>query len=168
MTEDNLAQALETEAQRIEEDSEYSAKRHFNSCDLWSWTHYLLGGPAALLAACATTAIVKNHAESAQLLALAATLFSGLLTFLKPNDRAAQHRTVGNQYLSLRNDSRMFREIDLHESIDEGKKSERLRRLAQRRNDLNSTAPTTPGWAFRKAREGIEQGEATYKVDLHK
>lgn len=164
-TEGEFLNALYSEARRIEEDSEYSAKRHFNTCDLWTWGHYLLGGPAAILAALATTAIVKNNTGWAQLLALAAALFSGLLTFLKPNDRAAQHRTVGNQYLALRNDARIFRHIDLREAVDEGKKAERLRRLAQRRTDLNGSAPTTPNWAFQKARKGIEEGEATYKVD---
>lgn len=165
MTNMKLEDALRDEAKRIEEDVEYSAKRHFETCDLWTWGHYLLGGPATLLAVAATTAIIKNNTDLAQFLSLAAALLSALATFLKPNDRAAQHRAVGNQYLAVRNDARMFREIDLLEQIDEAKKSERLRRLAQRRNDLNSSAPTTPRWAFERARAGIEQGEASYKVD---
>lgn len=165
MTNLKLENALCDEAKRIEEDVEYSAKRHFEACDLWTWGHYLLGGPAALLAVAATTAIIKNHTDLAQFLTLAAALMSALATFLKPNDRSAQHRTVGNQYLAVRNDTRIFREIDLLEAIDYAKKSERLRRLAQRRNELNGSAPTTPRWAFERARAGIEQGETSYKVD---
>lgn len=160
-----LLEALRDEAHRLEEDCIYSAKRHFNACDSWTVGHYILGVPAALLAALATTAMVKNHDNWAPLLALTSALFAALLTFLKPNDRAAQHRSVGNQYLALRNDSRIFRQIDIIEAVDDAKKGERLRRLAQRRNDLNGTAPTTPPWAFRKARRGIEEGEASYKAD---
>ena len=160
-----MIESLRVEAQRIEEDSIYSAKRHFNACEIWTKGHYVLGIPAALLAALVTTALIKNHTEWAQLLALTSALFAGLLTFLKPNDRASQHRAVGNQYLALRNDSRMFREIDLIEPVEDSKKGERLRRIAQRRTDLNASAPTTGNWAFQKARRGIEEGQASYIAD---
>jgi hypothetical protein len=58
------------------------------------------------------------------------------------------------RFLALRNDARMFREIDLAEVNDDSKKSERVRRLAQRRNDLNSSAPSTPRWEFEKTQTG--------------
>lgn len=164
-TEPTIIEALRNESLRIEEDTEHSAKRHFNTCDLWSMLHYALGVPATILAAAASTALVKNDHGWAQLMGLAVALFAALMTFLKPSDRASQHRAVGNQYLALRNDARMFREIDLAEAIDDSKKSERLRRLAQRRNDLNSSAPSTPRWAFEKTRQGIAEGETTYRVD---
>jgi hypothetical protein len=164
-TDPAMIDALRNESLRIEEDSEHSAKRHFNTWDMWSVLHYALGVPATILAAAASTALVKNEHGWAQLMGLAVALFAALMTFLKPNDRAAQHRAVGNQYLSLRNDARMFREIDLIEAVDDTKKSERLRRLAQRRNDLNSSAPSTPRWAFERTRQGIADGETTYRVD---
>jgi len=87
------------------------------------------------------------------------------MTFLKPNDRAAQHKNIGNQYLALRNDARMFSELYLLKSIDDNKKTEKLERLAQRRNELNSSAPSTSRWAFEKTRKGIADGETTYKID---
>ena len=163
--EPTIIEALRNEAWRIEEDTEHSAKRHFNTCDLWSGLHYALGIPATVLAAAASTALVKNDHGWAQLMGLAVALFAALMTFLKPSDRASQHRAMGNQYLAVRNDARMFREIDLAEAIDDSKKSERLRRLAQRRNDLNSSAPSTPRWAFEKTRQGIAEGETAYKID---
>lgn len=160
-----MIECLRAEAQRIEEDSIYSAKRHFNACEIWTWSHYALGVPAALLAAIVTTAYIKNHGDWAQLFALTSALFAGLLTFLKPNERASQHRAIGNQYLALRNDARIFHEIDLIEVIDDSKKSESLKRMAQRRTDLNASAPTTGNWAFQKARRGIEEGQASYLAD---
>jgi len=160
-----LIEALRTEAMRIEEDSIFSAKRHFNACDTWTMGHYALGVPAALLAILVTTAVVRNHPEFVQLLGLGSAIFAALLTFLKPNDRASQHRAIGNQYLALRNDARVFREIDMIENVNDAKKSERLRRMAQRRTDLNASAPTTPAWAFEKAREGNEEGQTTYAAD---
>lgn len=160
-----LIGALRNEAARIVEDTEHSAKRHFNSCDIWSVLHYALGIPATIAAAAASTAIVKDAPTVAQLLGLAAALLAALMTFLKPNDRAAQHKNIGNQYLALRNDARMFSELDLLKSIDDSKKSEKLDRLAQRRNELNSSAPSTSRWAFEKTRKGIADGETIYKID---
>lgn len=164
-TEPTIIEALRNEALRIEEDTEHSAKRHFNTCDLWSKFHYGLGIPATILAAAASTALVKNDHGWAQIMGLAVALLAALMTFLKPSDSASRHRAIGNQYLALRNDARMFREIDLAEAIDDSKKSERLRRLAQRRNDLNSSAPSTSRWAFEKTRQGIAEGETTYRID---
>lgn len=160
-----LIGALRDEAARIVEDTEHSAKRHFNSCDIWSIVHYALGIPATVAAAAASTALVKDAPTVAQLLGLTAALLVALMTFLKPSDRAAQHKNVGNQYLTLRNDARMFSELDLLNPIDDSKKSEKLERLAQRRNELNSSAPSTPRWAFEKTRKGIADGETTYKID---
>lgn len=160
-----LLDGLRVEAARIEEDTEHSAKRHFNSCELWSKLHYGLGIPATIAAAAASAAVVKDAPLAAQLLALTAALLTALMTFLKPNDKALQHKNMGNQYLALRNDSRMFRELELRKPIDEGKKGEKLDRLAQRRNDLNSTAPSTSRWAFERTRKGIAEGETRYQVD---
>lgn len=160
-----LNDALRIEALCVEEDCIYSAKRHFNACSSWTVGHYVLGIPATVLAALVTTALVKNHADWAQALGMTSALFAALLTFLKPNDRASQHRMLGNQYLALRNEARMFRQIELIEVVEDVKKSEHIRRLAQRRNELNGSAPTTPPWAFSRARQGIEQGEADYKAD---
>ena len=72
---------------------------------------------------------------------------------------------MGNQYLALRNDVRIFREIELLEAADGGKTSNRLMKLAQFRNELNSTAPPIPRVAFELARKCLADGEADYKID---
>jgi hypothetical protein len=43
--------------------------------------------------------------------------------------------------------------------------SERLKALATERNELNQKSPSIPRRAFVAARRGIEEGEATHKVD---
>lgn len=108
---------------------------------------------------------MKDWPAVAQFLGMLATVLTALTTFLKANDKAAQHKAVGNQYLALRNDARMFREIDLLEPGDAGKKAEKLRKLAQRRNELNAAAPVPTRSAFQKTRKGIADGESDYVVD---
>ena len=99
------------------------------------------------------------------ILSLAATILAELLTFLKPSERAAQHKTVADQYLALKNDTRIFREVDLLQVEGTSELSEMLRTLSQRRNELNQGSPEIPRTAFVNARRGIEEGEANNQVD---
>ncbi len=160
-----LRAALSKEAGRIEEDSIHSAKSHFNAADSWRIRHYWLGVPATMLGVAAGAAIVKNRPEAAQIFSLTATILTGLLTFLKPGERAAQHKTVADQYLALKNDARIFREVDLLLGEEGQDHAEMLRALSQRRNELNQGSPEIPRTAFVAARRGIEEGEANYQVD---
>ena len=111
---------------------------------------------------------MKNCPELAGLLALLATILTALLTFLKPAERASSHKTAGDQYLSLRNDARIFRTIELLEQEDGQLTSETLKALAQHRNELNQGSPEIPRAAFEQARNGIAEGEINYKKDGEK
>lgn len=161
---ENLA-ALRREAERIEEDATYSSKSHFNAEQVWERRHYWLGIPATAFAAIAGAALFKNHDEWGSALALLASLLAGLMTFLKPNERAAMHRVAAGQFLALRNDARIFREVELLQADRLGKLTERLKGLSATRNELNQKSPSIPRSAFVAARKGIEEGEATHKVD---
>lgn len=162
---DKIISALIKESERIEEDSIHSAKAHFNAGDTWKRRHYWLGIPATALGAGAGAAIVKDCPELAAILSLCATILTALVTFLKPTERASAHKTAGDQYLALRNDTRIFREIELLESEDICVKSDKLKALAQRRNELNQSGPEIPWRAFEKARQGINEGESQYRID---
>lgn len=159
-----LTVALRNESLRIEEDCTHSAKSHFNAADTWRRRHYWLGVPGTTFAALAGAAVIKDLAIAAQLLSAAAAVLTGLLTFLKPSDRASQHKQIADQYLTLRNDVRIFREVRTPR-LDADEASERLEALSKRRNDLNQSSPEIPRGAFEAARKGIAEGEATYAVD---
>lgn len=157
--------ALCREAERLEEDAIYSSKGHFNAEDTWVRRNYWLGVPATVLGAIAGATLIKSQPEWATAFTLLASLLTGLMTFLKPNERAAMHRAAAGQFLALRNDARFFREIDLLQSDGMGELSERLKELSAARNELNLKSPSIPRRAFVAARKGIEEGEATHKVD---
>lgn len=161
----DLTIAMVKETSRIEEDSWYSAKSHFNAASLWSKLHYWLGVPATICTAAAGAAFIKDWAIAAQLLSALATILTGLVTFLKPNEKSTQHKAVADQYLTLKNDARVFREIELLEAEDNRSATGPVKALSKRRNELNSTAPVIPRWAFNATRKGIAAGEATYAVD---
>jgi hypothetical protein len=158
--------ALRREAERLEEDTLYSSKGHFNAEDTWVRRNYWLGVPATVLGAVAGATLIKSQPEWATAFTLMASLLTGLMTFLKPNERAALHRTAAGQFLSLRNEARFFREIELLQSDRLDELHERLKALSAARNELNLKSPSIPRRAFVAARKGIEEGEATHKVDM--
>ena len=157
--------ALRKEAERLEEDALYSSKGHFNAEDTWVRRNYWLGVPATVLGAVAGATLIKSQPEWATAFTLLASLLTGLMTFLKPNEHAALHRAAAGQFLALRNEVRFFREIELLQSDRLDEFSERLKALSVARNDLNLKSPSIPRRAFVAARKGIEEGEATHKVD---
>lgn len=157
--------ALRREAERLEEDTLYSSKGHFNAEDTWVRRNYWLGVPATVLGAVAGATLIKSQPELATAFTLLASLLTGLMTFLKPNERAALHRAAAGQFLALRNEARFFREIELLESGQLDELPERLKKLTATRNELNLKSPSIPRRAFVAARKGIEEGEATHKVD---
>jgi hypothetical protein len=157
--------ALCRETERLEEDTLYSSKGHFNAEDTWVRRNYWLGVPATILGAVAGATLIENQPELATAFTLLASLLTGLMTFLKPNERAALHRSAAGQFLALRNEARFFREIELLQSDRLDELPERLKALSAARNELNLKSPSIPRRAFVAARKGIEEGEATHKVD---
>ncbi len=157
--------ALRREAERLEEDATYSSKGHFNAEDTWVRRNYWLGVPATVLGAVAGATLIKSQPEWATAFTLLASLLTGLMTFLKPNERAAMHRAAAGQFLALRNDARLFREIELFQLDRLSELHERLQALSAMRNELNLKSPSIPRRAFVSARKGIEEGESIHKVD---
>lgn len=164
-TDQSKTDALRRESERLEEDTLYSSKGHFNAEDTWVRRNYWLGVPATVLGAIAGATLIKSQPEWATAFTLLASLLTGLMTFLKPNERAALHRAAAGQFLALRNEARFFREIELLQPDRLDELSERLKALSAARNELNLKSPSIPRRAFVAARKGIEEGEATHKVD---
>ena len=165
MSENELIDAMKREALRIEEDATYSSKGHFNAEANWILRNYFLGVPATILAALAGATLVKSCPELASICALLSSLLTGLMTFLKPNERASIHRSAGVQFLALKNEIRIFREVELLQAERLNDLTEKLKNLSSVRNDLNQNSPSIPRSAFLAARKGIEDGEAAHQID---
>lgn len=162
---DQLRDAVKKETQRIIEDTLFSAKRHFETARIWSLMHFGLGLPAAVLAAIASASAFKDNTVLAGILAIIVTALTALITFLNPNKRANAHHIAGNKYNALRNQTRIFCEIDLTADNQKIDISNRIKELAKERDDLNQDSPQTFKWAYKRAKAAIEEGEAAYAVD---
>lgn len=161
----DLQTNLIAEARRIEEDSEHSAKGHFNAADRWGRYHLCIGLPAAILAAIAGATAFTTIPEVAGGLAILSTALTTVLTFLKPSEHAENHKSVAGQYLALRNSARIFRDIEmLDQEPTEGAKK-RLLALARQRDDLNQSSPAISRKDYELAKKDIDGGRSTYQVD---
>ena len=163
---DEMRTALRTEAARIEEDSLFSAKRHFAASKRWNARHYWIGVPTTVLAALAGASAFKDKPLLAGVLSAVVAALSALSTFLNPSGTGNRHHAAGTKYQALRNQSRIFRELDLVDpSASYEFLAKRLKDLADQRDTLNESSPQTSQKMFERARRGIEAGEAAYAVD---
>jgi hypothetical protein len=160
-----LTTKIASEAARIEEDTEHSMKGHYNAADRWARYHLWLGLSAATFAAIASTAAFNLYPEVAGILASISTALTTVLTFLKPSERAENHKAIAGQYLALRNRTRIFREIELDNEIDISAAKKFLIELSSGRDDLNHRAPSIPRQDYERARSDIEAGRSQYSID---
>ncbi len=164
----NMKDQIKKEAARIEEDSLYSSKGHFYAGQRWSNLHLWIGVPAAVLSAIAGASALsefQSHEVIAGVLSIIVAALTAVATFVNPNERTLTHKNAGNKYNSLRNRARIFYSIELPSGDDTTKLADSLKSLDELRSKLNEESPQIPNWAFKKARKGIEGGEAHYKVD---
>lgn len=156
---------IRAELERIEEDCIHSGKAHFNAADRWERYHYWLGVPSVVLSALAGAAFFKNYGDIAGIMSAIVAILASLMTFLKPSERASAHKGSGDQYLTLRNDVRVFREIKLTYACDEQSAISGMDEFTKRRNELNQASAQFSRKDFEIARAGIDQGETAHRVD---
>jgi hypothetical protein len=157
--------AISSELERVEEDCIHSAKSHFNASARLNTMHWSLGGVATVSSALAGASLFADHPIVSGILAITAAVLTSLVTFLKPAERAAKHHDAGNQYLALRNESRRLNVLFLPSWQDVNDARDAVESLSARHNDLNRAALPFSRVDFETARDGINEGEATYAVD---
>jgi hypothetical protein len=157
--------AVRAELQRIEEDCIHSGKSHFNASDRWSAYHMWLGVPSVILSAAAGAAFFKDYPDVAGVMSSVVAILTALSTFLKPSERSSAHKSSGDQYLSLRNDSRVLRTIKLIAACDDAAAIANMDEITKRRNELNKASPQFRARDFIKAKKGIDAGEDKHRVD---
>lgn len=159
-----LRNEIRAELERVEEDAKHTAKCHFNAGGRNQKYHYYLGLPAVILSAISTFAFFKSYPLIGGSIATLVTTLVALQTFLKPSERANNHKASGDQYLALKNDARVCRNISLSLATDEEAVAA-LKELCNRRNELSAASPPFAGRDRRKAKADIERGETVYEVD---
>jgi hypothetical protein len=147
------------EAKRIENDTSYSAKGHYEAAEYWTRFHLMIGIPTAILSAVAGASALAqfdNHSIIAGFLAIVVTTLTAVATFLNPNEKANSHQNVGNKYNALRNKVRVFCNIDSSVESSAQELIKQLKELAKQRDELNQDSLPVSTWAYKKAQKVIE------------
>jgi hypothetical protein len=164
---------LVSEARRVEEDGLYSSKGHYAAADRWRSVHLWIGVPTAFLTALAGLVIVGGPAEVKGvsvdvvfgLVAITGAVSTAVMTFLGPEKRSTSHQYAADRYNALKGRARRFCEIDVHRSFTDEELANRLEVLVKERDELNQSSPLISQRAYQKAKESIDEGQATYKAD---
>lgn len=154
-----------SEARRVEEDVTFSGKRHFNASSRWDKRNYWIGIPSVIAGSIASATGFADLPYLAGFAGGIAAILAALATFLKPSRRAAKHLASGNAYFTLKNEVRIFRRLECEEGADVKKLKTAIIEFSNRRNLLNDQALNTSDSDYRKAKEGIENGEQSHEVD---
>lgn len=159
-----IQQEIEKECKRIEEDSIHTAKALFNLSYAWDITYYALGIPITILAAIVGAIAFSQFRFYTSMISIVVAILSALATYLNPNAKSNTCKKVANSYSKLKKEMRIFCEIELRNMNDDDAKR-KIKEFATKHNKLIEETPNIPQWARKKAKKGIEQGEADYKVD---
>jgi len=167
MASERLVEELKAEAARLEEDSDFTARGHYNAATRWRSGHRWLGVAATIFSAVTAAAALREAAPEVILVSsVIAGVLTAVLTFLKPSEEADRHHRAADQSLAIRNRARFFRNLEvLHEDKTDRDLTEALRVLTEQRNELLAGAPIIPRGAFEKARGDIEAGTTTHAID---
>ena len=163
--------AIIKEAKRIEENCLHTSKSHFVVAHVWTNFHLGTGIPTAVLAAIAGTmafASLKYNNILVGVLSIIVCILSAVTTFLNPKECSNSHLTAGNNYDSLLTNVRIFWTIDCRREDSVNILADKLKEFSARRDQLNRDCPQPPKWAYKKAKKGIDEGEAEYRVDKKK
>lgn len=160
---------MHNELSRLEEDLLYTEKTHFAAAEGLGGVHLGLGLVATLAsAATATTLLGDAPTWLSGVLALVATLASGVLTFLKPEKRSSQHLQSGRALGRLRVRIRQAKFIELpiqKASTGPAAWVSVLKELADLKAEIEGAAPATSGWMLRWARRKIARGDFEHAVN---
>ena len=157
-----LADALGAELAHMTSDLVHTEKAHFAAAQKHLRLHRVLGLVATAAGALAAAAVVSDTDQTlAALLALLASLSSGVVTFVKPQEKAQQHLDAGRDLGALRVQVRQTHDLDLLANSPDAFAAAReaASRYAAQKAAVDRTAPAITDAAYRAGKTKIDAGE---------
>lgn len=166
-----LRRQLSDEAKRIAIDAEYSGRQHLGAGQDWRHKATLMGLPvvlitAALSAGAGLAALVGGATWIIAALGFAGAIAGAALAYYRPDELATGHSTKGARYISLRNEARRFRKVDMNTGASLDALADRLRLLGSRLDALKELEPRElPKGLYEKVKAEIAAGNYSYDND---
>lgn len=166
MENQEIIKDIQKEAKRIIEDCEYSSKGHFDSAKCWRYWNYILMF-ASIISVCFSLVLVYSDLDKfwSGIIAISSGIVTMLLVFLNPQEKYLSHYNNGNRFLTLRNKTRIFLEIE-SKAMNTEQQRQTLKELDSKRGSLNETSLPISNIAYKSAKKQIEIDKNTqYQVD---
>jgi hypothetical protein len=147
------------ELDQLIKDTFWTEKGHFVLASWWRGAHMTIGLVATVASAVAGTAIIaRSNPVLPGVAAFVATVAGGLLTFLKPSERADPHLKSGRKLGALRVEMRQTLNLDLRAGAGSQELRRQIADLAKRKADLDNAAPhiadVAMWWVDRRMKRG--------------
>lgn len=168
---ESVRTAIRDEAKRLIIDSTYSGRGHQTGGQRWATINAWLGLPTAIVSALSATgaaasAILGQNPLLTAGLAILSAVLTSTHAFFHPDKLAEEHGLKGDRFISLRNDARMFLEIDLPSATSVKELRATIHELRRRYNALNETSPRRiVRRDYEGAKRSIVEGESGYEND---
>ncbi|MDO1510774.1 MULTISPECIES: SLATT domain-containing protein [unclassified Neisseria] len=163
----DLKTNLYNELSRIEEDSLYSMKGHYNASDRWRWWYNALGIINVICSVIAGITAFSEIEIAIKIAAIITAIVTALTTFLECSKKAESHKVSANSFLKIKNKARYLKEIK-SKLINDDEFERQVNELLEQKDELNSISLVIPDFAYEKARAEIEKGFADYCIDKKK
>lgn len=163
--EDKLKSNIIKSAKRIEENSLYAFKSHYNSSAIWSFIYHILT-VGIIITSSVTIAYTfsdKSY-DLIRILAISSLILSSLAMFFNAGDKIRLHKEAGDEYSCLNSQAQSFLDIEI-QVYEETDIKAKIFELRDKRDKLNSKYPRPLPLGYTMAQIGILFGEATNKVD---
>ena len=159
-----LADALRAELAHMTSDLIHTENAHVAAAQQHLRLNRVLGLVATVAGALAAAAVVSDtNQTAAALLALLASLSSGVVTFVEPTEKAQQHLGAGRDLGALRVQIRQTHDLDLAAPTPEALAAARdaASRYAATEAAVDRAAPAITDAAYREGMTKINAGEFT-------
>lgn len=165
-------EATRTQIKQLRADALYGKKKHFNSADRKNKESNWLNVPALIINIILSSVLLTNFQKDnpdifkwvSAILAISATLLTGLATYWKLPKQVEGHRRIAHKFLKVMKGCERLLSFEADKLIDNQVFINDFQTLADLYDDANSEEEffTPNNSDFEKARKGIENGEEKY------
>ncbi len=157
---EKLKNEIVKEAERIEECCVCSSKSHYNTSKEWNICNLCFNIPIAIIASIS----IFVPLEYKTILAIITAVLAAVQACIHPTDCTKIHKMAADKYLALKNQVRRFKNIELL-ILDDERATKEIKRFGDILDDYNTVNPQPSKSGYKKAQEGIKNGEADFNID---
>jgi hypothetical protein len=155
-------------AKEVDDVCRWVRTAHFMSAGIWDVVGIVLGVSALVIGVAgggSAGAGIFGTANPALAAVLSATagLTAGVVSFLKPSDRATAHKKAGDDWSILRDKVASFWRLEIDYETDVTKLGKKYDDLLKEKEDITRKSPIFSNWVFNRAKRVLRKRDEAEK-----